>query len=349
MAIGLIVGWLGWRLLAGRGFRVGDAVPKVPVVKGVLIAAGVGVIVGGIVWVRAWWRWRADGSGAALRAEPGHSAPAWDGSGARPRVVGAVVIGAVVGLVTWAFLFLLGGRSSPLVAIFGALAVGAAVGAGVGLLNGTLITSLGLPPFIVTLAAMQSLRGLTLYLTGGVPVSGENFAPEARAVMDHLRPLHYGSWLGLAPAIWVALGVILVGIPLLHLTVFGRYVYAIGASERTARLCGINVERCKTVCYVIAGLTAGLTGALMTAKSGGGQPAEFGGAELTVIAAVVVGGTSLFGGQGTIVGTVLGVLMLALLYSGCVVAGISTFVQMILTGAIIVLAAALDRFRNLAR
>src|SRR5205814_8181932 len=110
-------------------------------------------------------------------------------------------------------------------------------------------------------------------------------------------------------------------------TVLGRYAYAIGSNERTARLCGVNVERYKTLCYVIAGACAGLAGVMMTAQFKGGQPTELSGAELIVIAAVVIGGTSLFGGEGTIVGTLLGILLLGLLYISCVLAEISSNVQ----------------------
>jgi ribose transport system permease protein len=257
-------------------------------------------------------------------------------------------VGGGAGLVIALLMVLVGGHaSSPMPAVVGA-GVGIAVGALVGVLNGGLITSLGLPPFIVTLATLEAIRGLVLYISGGTPVSPDyTWAPRAKDAMDSLRLLHFGSFLGFPPNVWIGLAVVLVGAPLLHLTVLGRYAYAIGSNERTARLCGVNVERYTTICYVISGATAGLAGVMMAAKFKGGQPAEFTGAELTVIAAVVIGGTSLFGGEGTIVGTLLGILMLGLLYSGCVIADISSFVQRIFIGGTIVLAVALDRFRHL--
>jgi ribose transport system permease protein len=243
--------------------------------------------------------------------------------------------------------------ASPLVAAL----VGIGAGALVGLVNGGLVTSLGLPPFIVTLATLESVRGLVLLVSGGTPVSPDDAWPAAAvAGLDALERLHSGAFqlrLGgvplspaLAPNLWLALLVAAIGVPLLHLSVLGRYAYAIGSSERTARLCGVAVERYKAACYMIAGATAGLAGVMMAAKFRGGQPSEFAGAELTVIAAVVIGGTSLFGGEGTVAGTLLGVLMLGLLYSGCVLAGISSFVQRIFIGGTIVLAAGLDRFRH---
>lgn len=273
-------------------------------------------------------------------------------AGRRTREVLAWSFGAggASGVLVAIIWLLLGGHrfasASPVVAV----AVGIAVGALAGWLNGSLVTALGLPPFIVTLATLVIFRGLALDIAKGSPVSpDENWSEAAWASMTSLRSLHFGSFLGLAPNIWLTGLVILIGAPLLHFTVVGRYAYAIGSNERTARLCGVNVDRYKSLCYVISGITAGVAGAMMTSKLRGGQPTEFTGAELTVIAAVVIGGTSLFGGEGTIIGAELGILMLGLLYSGCVIADISPFKQMEFIGGTIVLAAALDRFRHMRR
>src|SRR5690606_6578680 len=120
------------------------------------------------------------------------------------------------------------------------------------------------PPFIVTLATYGAVRGAALYISGDKPIQD---VPEhiARSFSD----LHYDSsfLLGLPPNVWIAWLVVVLGIPLLHFTVLGRYVYAIGSNERTARLCGVRVERWKTAAYVIAGLAAGLAGVMMTAKA----------------------------------------------------------------------------------
>lgn len=260
---------------------------------------------------------------------------------------GAGGVSAAVVAMIW---LALGGHrftpASPLVAV----AVGIAVGALAGWLNGSLVTALGLPPFIVTLATLVIFRGLALDIADGSPISpDEKWSAAAWASMTSLRSLHFGSFLGVAPNIWITGLVILIGAPLLHFTIVGRYAYAIGSNERTARLCGVNIDRYKSLCYVISGITAGLAGAMMTSKLRGGQPTEFTGAELTVIAAVVIGGTSLFGGEGTIIGAELGILMLGLLYSGCVIADIRSFKQMEFIGGTIVLAAALDRFRHMRR
>jgi ribose transport system permease protein len=271
------------------------------------------------------------------------------GRGRRAALVGAGA-GAGCGLAVAIVWLAVAGRATPAMPAAVGVLVGVAVGAAVGLVNGNLITCLGLPPFIVTLATLEAVRGLVLYLSGGTPVSPDHtWSAPARASMASLRELHFGHMLGMPPNVWITLAVVGVAAPLLHFTVVGRYAYAIGSNERTARLCGVNVERYKALCYVIAGAAAGLAGVMMTAKFSGGQPSEFSGAELTVIAAVVIGGTSLFGGEGTIVGTLLGILMLGLLYSGCVIADISSFVQRIFIGGTIVLAAALDRFRHLRR
>ena len=274
-----------------------------------------------------------------------------------------LLIAAAAGLIALGLWWTVAGRSFPMLTrllpgdhlpVIAALLIGTLVGALVGLINGRLITDAALPPFIVTLATLGAVRGLALYLTSGVTIS---------SLPNQIDALHFSElvpnaaqrfgpafrFLSLPPNVWITLAVVLVGIPALHFTVFGRYALAIGSNERTARLCGVRVERWKTLCYVIAGACAGLAGVMMTGKFTNGQPTEFRGAELDVIAAVVIGGTSLFGGEGSVLGSFLGVLMLSVLYSGCNIAGVTPFVQQIFIGATILLAAALDRFRHLRR
>ena len=278
------------------------------------VALLTGLCFGGWTLQRGWTRLRAFGYAVAWSA-----------------------VAAIVGIVIWR---MLAGATIPAMPVPIALLIGVGSGALVGLLNGTLITTLSLPPFIVTLATLGAMRGLTLYITGGIPVPN---------LPQSISALHYDPWLlGLSANLWITIAVVVISIPLLHFTVFGRYAFAIGSNERTARLCGVHVERWKTLCYIIAGATAGLAGAIMTATLGG-RPTNFEGLELIAIAAVVIGGTSLFGGEGTVAGSILGVLMLGFLNTGCTMASLSSYVQPIFIGATIVIAAAIDRFRHLGR
>jgi ribose transport system permease protein len=249
----------------------------------------------------------------------------------------AIVIGAIIATAGW---YAIAGRTLAPLPLSAGIVVGILAGAIVGYINGILITALSLPPFIVTLGTLEAVRGFTLYITDAVPITD---------LPQSLRWLHRGQILGQPPNVWLALLVVLIAAPVLHYSVLGRYVYAIGSNERTARLCGVRVERWKTICYIIAGITAGLAGVMMVANFGSAMPDEFKGSELTVIAAVVIGGTSLFGGEGTIIGSILGVLMLAFLWSGCNIAHVQPNLQRVFIGATIVLAAAVDRFRHLSR
>lgn len=267
------------------------------------------------------------------------------------EVVGAsLIFGGGGGLVVAIVWLALGGQKLPPAPPIVGVLFGVLIGALAGFVNGALITTLSLPPFIVTLATLVIFRGLALDISDGTPISPDEKWSEAASHSIHvLKSLHFGSFLGFSPNLWIAGLVVFIGALTLHFTILGRYAYAIGSNERTARLCGIKVDRYKTICYLIAGATAGVVGVMMTAKFRGGQPSEFAGSELTVIAAVVIGGTSLFGGEGTIIGAELGILMLGLLYSGCVLAEIPTFKQLEFIGGTIVLAAALDRFRHMRR
>ena len=301
--------------MAAKGFDT----PTFNWIQDLTIATGAALLVGlcaGGQLLQRGWRW-------------------WN---AAPVALGAASAAALVVGCAWA---LLAGRSIPPMPALPAILIGIAVGGVVGIVNGSLITTLSLPPFIVTLGTLEAVRGLTISMTGTSPVSN---LPRGL-----LHDLHWSKWFGLPPNVWIALAVVVVAVLVLHYTVLGRYTYAIGSNERTARLCGVRIERWKTACYVIAGLTAGLAGVMMTSQFDSGQPTEFVGAELTVIAAVVIGGTSLFGGEGTVIGSVIGVIMLAALRSGCNIAGINSDRQRIFIGAMIVLAAALDRFRHLVR
>jgi len=300
---------------AARGFTT----PDFDILQDVTIGSGMALLVG--LCLCGWLLQRGVGAVRAIGKAVGIALP----------------IGIVTSLLWWRLAGHTFGEGSALISI----SAGILTGGIVGLVNGVLVTSISLPPFIVTLGTLEAVRGLTLYVTQATPV-------EIRAD-GIVHSLHTARWLGLAPNVWIAMAVVVIAVPLLHSTVLGRYTYAIGSNERTARLCGVRVERYKTACYLIAGLTAGLAGVMMTAQFASAQPNEFKGAELDIIAAVVIGGTSLFGGEGTIAGSVIGVFMLAALHSGCNHADINPDLQHVFIGGMIILAAAIDRFRHLAR
>jgi ribose/xylose/arabinose/galactoside ABC-type transport system permease subunit len=223
-----------------------------------------------------------------------------------------------------------------------AVAAGAITGASVGLVQGLLITGLNLVPFIITLGGMMAVRGLAkgvadnqeispssanwLYRELMFPVQGQTFSWQ-------LFPI--GVWLTVAAAVGAAL--------FLRYTRSGRRIYAVGSSEPTARLCGIPVQRTKVAVYALSGCFAGLAGVLEFSKLNMGQPTGAQTYELYIIAACVIGGTSLTGGVGTVFGTVIGALIIGTLNAGVQQAGWEKWVQEVVIGAIIIIAVALDQ------
>jgi ribose transport system permease protein len=218
-----------------------------------------------------------------------------------------------------------------------AIAGGVLVGAAAGLANGLLVTAAGLAPFIATLGMMSVARGLTLIFTGATAVFG---AP------DDFRLLGQGE-IGPVPIPVIALIVVAVlGHLVLTRTRLGRYSYAIGSNPEAALLSGIPVKRYLTGVYLIAGGLAGFGGMMAASRVNSGQP-NFGiGLELDVIAAAVIGGASLFGGQGTVVGTLIGGFLIALIRNGSVLLNVNTFYQSVIIGVIIWLAVIFDQYRR---
>ena len=245
-------------------------------------------------------------------------------------------VGSVIALSTVATALLLRDGSSPLVAGAGAVAAGAVCG----LINGVLITSLRVVPFIVTLGTMLLMRG-----------AAKGLADERRLeapitwLNGLLRTVRDGSGALLPWGIWIVLVLAVAVAITLQYTRFGRHLFAIGSSERTARLCGVRVERCKIAVYTIAGALAGLAGLLEFSRLSVGDPTVAVGAELGVIAAVIIGGGSLSGGKGTVIGTLAGAAIMTIIQIGCSQQGLPNWVQEIVTGTIIVFAVALDRLR----
>ncbi|MCC5844831.1 MAG: ABC transporter permease [Verrucomicrobia bacterium] len=226
------------------------------------------------------------------------------------------------------------------------LALGAALGIGAvcGLINGALITKLGMVPFVVTLATLQIFRGLASGLAGET-----NIYPREswlQGMMDPVAGNADRAWMLMPPGVWIAvIGGILMA-AMLRYTRAGRHMFAVGSNEETARLCGVPVGRVKLTVYMLAGLFAGLAGVLQYAYIGIGQPTTGQGYELMVIAAVVIGGGSLSGGEGTIAGTLIGALLIGVLFAGCVQMGWPKWIQTVVTGLIIAVAVLLDRMRQ---
>jgi len=216
-----------------------------------------------------------------------------------------------------------------------AVPVGLLVGGAVGFVSGLLITRVGINSFIVTLGMLSVARGLALLVTQGLPVDGPS----------QLQALGQGA-VGPVPVQVVLLLVIaVVGQLVLTRTVFGQQVQAVGDNREAAHLSGIPVSRVKISCLVIVGLLAGLAGLIRGAQLGVGEPNAAVGLELDVIAAVIIGGTSLAGGRGSVIGALLGAVLLGVIQNAFVLLHLSNFLQVLSTGAIIVLAAAFDRFR----
>jgi ribose/xylose/arabinose/galactoside ABC-type transport system permease subunit len=246
-------------------------------------------------------------------------------------------VGSVVALTTVIIAVLLRGDASPAAAALAGIGAAALIGA----VNGGLVTGLRVIPFIVTLGTMILVRG-----------AAKGFADERRVeapatwLNDLLRAVDPDSLLIVPAGIWAMTALALLVAGTLGYTRFGRHLFSIGSNERTARLCGVSVERTKVGVYTAAGALAGVAGVLQFSRLSVGDPTVAVGLELDVIAAVIIGGGSLSGGRGSVLGTVLGACTMAVITVGCAQQGLPNWVQQIVTGAIIVLAVALDRWRN---
>jgi ribose/xylose/arabinose/galactoside ABC-type transport system permease subunit len=221
--------------------------------------------------------------------------------------------------------------------------VGLLAGATCGLVIGLLITSLGLPPFIVTLGAWGAVRGAAKGFAGDTMVLAP---PTWLNKILSLRVVGKGGWPLVPPGVWLMLVLAIVISAVLRYTRFGRHIFAIGSNEQTARLCGVPVVRTKIMIYVLAGALAGIAGIMQFSYLTMGDPTTATGLELDIIAAVVIGGASLTGGQGTIIGTIIGSLIMTAVANGCVKMNWNNWVQQIVTGCIIIVACALDRWRH---
>ncbi|MBH0156399.1 MAG: ribose ABC transporter permease RbsC [Bacillota bacterium] len=217
-----------------------------------------------------------------------------------------------------------------------AILIGCLLGAVMGAINGLLITKGKMAPFIATLATMTIFRGLTLVYTDGNPITGLG-----ESYMFQL--FGRGYFLGIpVPAITMMLAFAAFWV-ILHKTPFGRKTYAIGGNEKAAIISGIKVTKVKVMIYSLAGLLAALAGAILTSRLNSAQPTAGTSYELDAIAAVVLGGTSLSGGRGLIVGTLIGALIIGTLNNGLNLLGVSSFFQMVVKGIVILIAVLIDR------
>ena len=222
-----------------------------------------------------------------------------------------------------------------------ALGIGVLVGGVVGVVNGLAITRLKVVPFIATLGMLGVARGTAKWLANQQTVNIPDTWLNELLVMFP-KP----SWLLVAPGVWIAIILALCAAIVLRNTVFGRRVFAIGSNEAAARACGIATDRLKVWIYGLAGLLFGLAGVMQMSRLRQGDPTVAAGAELDVIAAVVIGGGSLNGGEGSILGSMIGALIMAFLRNGCQQVGWPNYIQEIIIGAIIVIAVAIDRWRS---
>jgi ribose transport system permease protein len=242
-------------------------------------------------------------------------------------------VGSIVALAGSITAGLLVGGSS----IFSAILVGVVVGGFIGLCNGVLITRAKIPPFIATLGTMTAARGVTLVYTDGRPITG----------MDDVFRFLGGGYIGGVPVPVVIMVLIFMAVYImLKKNKLGRYIYAIGGNEEAARLSGINTKKILLSVYTVGGVLAGFSGIIMASRLNSAQPTAGVSFELDAIAAVVLGGTSLSGGVGTIGGTLIGALIIGILDNGLNLLNVSSFYQQIAKGGVILLAVFLDNKRK---
>lgn len=218
--------------------------------------------------------------------------------------------------------------------VFLAIIVAAVIGIAVGLINGLLVSKGKLQAFIVTLATMTIFRGATLVFTDGTPISK---LPEAFVKIGNGK-------LGFMPIpVIITIIIAIIAVYALSQTRFGRYLYALGGNEDASRLSGINTDKIKTLVYVVSGFASAIAGVIITSRIGSASPNAGTGFELDAIAAVVIGGTSLAGGEGTITGTLIGALIIGVLNNGLNLMNVSPFYQSIVKGLVILIAVLLDK------
>ena len=218
--------------------------------------------------------------------------------------------------------------------VLGGVLTALIVGLLLGLFNGWVITKFTLPPFVATLAMLTIARGATMLYTQGIPISNLGSGFEF---------IGSGWFLGIPVPVWISLLVVLIVVFITKKTTFGRYIYAIGGNEKAAFLSGINIKKIKLAVYSIAGMMAAVGGVLVTSRLNSAQPNAGTSYELDSIAAVVIGGTSLSGGLGSVTGTVIGAAIIGVLNNGLVLLNVSPFWQQVVKGLVILIAVIIDQ------
>jgi len=242
-------------------------------------------------------------------------------------------VGSIVAASGVATVLLLNGGVPTVIAALVAILVGALIG----LINGAIIAYLALPAFIVTLGALTYARGIAYSMHGGpVQIAGES----------GIESIGNGSIGGIPMPVFIMIFVYWFFWFLLERTKFGRHVYAVGGNPQAARLSGIDVKKVLMSVYVISGVTAGLAGLMFASRVRSGQVTAGVGYELDAITAVILGGTSLFGGRGRIFGTLIGALLIGVLSNGLVLLGVPIYTQLMIKGGVIILAVAIDTLRS---
>ncbi|KQZ14622.1 MULTISPECIES: ABC transporter permease [unclassified Mesorhizobium] len=242
-------------------------------------------------------------------------------------------VGAIVGFCTVIPAMMINAGWPVWLAVLATLCVGLAIG----VFHGFGIVKMGLPPFIITLATLTSLRGIGLLMTGGSSISINN---------DAFQEFSRNSFLGVPNLFWM---VILVGVPayiFLHHSRWGRYLFSVGSNAEASRLSGVNVSRTIYMAYTLSGLCAAFVGVLLASRIGIGNPTQAEGWELQAIASSVIGGTSLFGAIGSVHGPLLGAFILATINNGANLLNVNSFWQRVITGALIIIIVYFDGLRR---
>jgi len=243
--------------------------------------------------------------------------------------VGSVV--AFTGIIAAGFQVKWGGS------LFLSIVIPLLIGGGIGFLNGFISTKGGLHPFIVTLGTMSIFRGATLLVAKGRPISG---------MSKSFRFIGAGMIGPIPFPVILFLGSVIIAAIILRRTVFGRYIYAIGGNEEAALLSGIRVDRYKVSAFTILGFLSALSGLILTSRLNSGELVAGEGYELDVIASVVIGGTSMMGGEGGVYGTLIGALLIGVISNGLNLLGVQPYWQMIVRGSIIILAVLMDKMKR---